>query len=84
MPRQIRMSEEGQPRRRLPRSYFNVKPVKVGQEVEVTIEDTSKRGDGVAKIEGYIIFVPNTQPGEKVKIRISQIRPGYALAEKVA
>jgi len=78
------MSKEGQPRRRLPRSYFNVKPVKVGQEVEVTIEDTSKRGDGVAKIEGYIIFVPNTHPGDTVRIRISQIRPGYAIAEKIA
>lgn len=78
------MSEEGQRRRKLPRSYFNVKPVKVGQEVEVTIQDTSKRGDGVAKIEGYIIFVPNTKPGDKVKIKISQIRPGYAIAEKVA
>ncbi len=78
------MSEEEQPRRRLPRSYFNVKPVKIGQEVEVTVEDVSKRGDGVAKIEGYIIFVPNTKPGETVKVRISQIRPGYAVAEKIA
>lgn len=78
------MSGKEGSRRRVPRSYFRAKPVSVGQEVEVMIEDLSKRGDGVAKIKGYIIFVPNTKPGDKVKVKISQVRPGYAVAERLA
>ncbi|MDH5419866.1 MAG: TRAM domain-containing protein, partial [Candidatus Bathyarchaeota archaeon] len=35
------------------------KPVEVDKEYEAEIEDISRRGDGIAKIEGFIIFVPN-------------------------
>ncbi|MEM4201523.1 MAG: TRAM domain-containing protein, partial [Nitrososphaerales archaeon] len=34
------------------------KPVTVGEEYDVNISDISRRGDGIAKIEGFIIFVP--------------------------
>ena len=45
---------------------FNVKkPVEVDEEYEAEIQDISRRGDGVAKIEGFIIFVPNTRQGEQ-------------------
>lgn len=77
------MSEYDEKRRRLPRSYFNPKPVKVGEEIDVTISDISRRGDGLVRVEGYVIFVPNTKPGDQVRIRIAQIRPGYAIAEKI-
>ncbi|MDG6939925.1 MAG: TRAM domain-containing protein [Nitrososphaerota archaeon] len=69
--------------RRLPRSYFKPKPVKVGDELEVDITEISKKGDGLARIEGYVVFVPNTKQGDKVKVKISQIRPSYALGEVV-
>lgn len=57
------------------------KPVKVGDEVEVTISEVSRRGDGVTRIKGYVVFVPNAKQGDHVKIRITQIRPNYALGE---
>jgi predicted RNA-binding protein with TRAM domain len=59
-------------------------PVKVGEEYDVKIEAMSKRGDaGVAKIEGMVIFVANTKEGDKVKIKISRVGMGYAIAEVV-
>lgn len=57
------------------------KPVKLGDEVEVTINEVSKRGDGVTRIQGYVVFVPNAKQGDKVKIRITQLRPNYAVGE---
>jgi predicted RNA-binding protein with TRAM domain len=59
-------------------------PVKVGEEYDVKIEAMSKRGDaGVAKIEGMVIFVANTKEGDEVKIKISRVGMGYAIAEVV-
>lgn len=56
------------------------KPVKEGEKYDVKITDTSRRGDGIAKIEGFIIFVPGTKPGDQVKIQISSVRPRFATA----
>jgi predicted RNA-binding protein with TRAM domain len=75
---------ESAERRNFPRIFFKEKPVKVGDELEVTISELSRRGDGLTRIEGYVIFVPNTKQGDKVKIKITQIRPNFALAEVVS
>ena len=59
-------------------------PVKVGEEYNVKIEAMSKRGDaGVAKIEGMVIFVANTKEGDEVKIKITRVGMGYAIADLV-
>ena len=59
------------------------KPVKVGEEHEVTVEEVSRRGDGIAKIQGFVIFVPGTKIGDRVKIRITRVTSRYATAERV-
>ncbi|MCS7116561.1 MAG: TRAM domain-containing protein [Nitrososphaerales archaeon] len=70
-------------RQRFSRSYFKPKPVKLGDELEVTISEMSRRGDGLARVQGYVIFVPNTKQGDHVKIRITQVRPTHAVAQVV-
>jgi len=72
------MSEE----RRFGGRSFN-KPVEEGKEYEVDIKETSRRGDGVARVEGFVIFVPETKPGEHVKVRITQVGPRFATAQVV-
>ncbi len=65
-------------------SRFNVKaPVEIGQEYEAEIEDISRRGDGIAKIEGFVIFVANAKKGEHVKFKITQVGRRFAVAELV-
>jgi predicted RNA-binding protein with TRAM domain len=59
------------------------KPVEEGKEYEVEIEDLSRRGDGLAKIEGFIVFIPGTKPGDRVNIRVTQVRDRFAVAEKI-
>lgn len=59
------------------------KPVKIGDELDVTIEAVAAKGDGIAKKDGFVIFVPKTSIGEKCKIRITAIKSSSAVAEKV-
>jgi len=58
-------------------------PVEVGKEYNVTITETSRRGDGVAKIDGFVIFVVGGKPGEQARIKITQVGPRFANGEKV-
>jgi len=63
---------------------FNVKkPVELDKEYEAEIEDISTRGDGIAKIEGFIIFVPNTKKGEHAKFKITRVGNRFAIGELV-
>ena len=48
-------------------------PVNVGDEINVKIEAVGEKGDGVAKIKGFVIFVPNTQESDEVKIKITRV-----------
>ena len=62
---------------------FNDAPVKVGERHDVTIEDTAKQGDGIARIEGLVIFVPNTKINDQVKIEVKTVKRTCAIAEVV-
>lgn len=70
-------------RGRFPRSYFAPKPVKVGDEIDVEISEVSRKGDGVTRVQGYVVFVPRTKQGDKVRVKITQIRPNFAVGEVV-
>jgi len=48
-------------------------PVNVGDELELKIEAVGEKGDGIAKIKGFVIFVPNAKQGETVKVRITKV-----------
>jgi predicted RNA-binding protein with TRAM domain len=63
---------------------FKPAPIEVDKEYEVEITNMSRRGDsGVAKIEGFVIFVLDTKPGDSVKIKITKVGRRYATAELV-
>jgi predicted RNA-binding protein with TRAM domain len=62
---------------------FAPKPVEVGKEYEVDIQEISRRGEGIARIEGLVTFVPNTKTGDHVKIRITRISRRFAEGEVV-
>ena len=52
---------------------FRVPPVKEGDELDVEIEAVGEKGDGIAKKDGFVIFVPNTKQGDKVRVRINKV-----------
>jgi len=64
-------------------SYFLQKPVKVGDEVDVTIEAVASKGDGIAKVNGFVVFVKGAKQGESMKVRIIDVKARFALAERI-
>ncbi|MGQ9641559.1 MAG: TRAM domain-containing protein [Candidatus Bathycorpusculaceae bacterium] len=65
------------------RGGFAPKPVEIGKEYEVDVKETSRRGEGIARIQGLVTFIPKTKPGDHVKIRITRISRRFAEAEVV-
>lgn len=65
-------------------SFGEEKPVKEGEEYDVTISETGSRGDGIARIKNFVVFVPNTKKGDVVKIKITQLRGRSAVGEVVS
>ncbi len=66
-----------------PRRQFGPVPVKEGDTYDVTIEGIGEKGDGIAKIQGFVIVVPKTQQGQRVKIRITAVRGKVSFGEVV-
>jgi predicted RNA-binding protein with TRAM domain len=58
-------------------------PIEAGKEYDVKIEDIAKKGDGLARIEGFVIFVPGTKVGDQVKIQVDNVRQNFASAHVV-
>ncbi len=56
-------------------------PVNVGDIREVRIEALGREGDGIAKIKGYVVFVPGTNLNDVVKIRITKVLKKFGFAE---
>ncbi|KAA9022512.1 23S rRNA (uracil(1939)-C(5))-methyltransferase RlmD [Niallia endozanthoxylica] len=52
-------------------------PVQKNEYIDVVFEDLTHDGAGVAKVDGYPLFVPNGLPGEKAKIKVIKVNKGY-------
>ncbi len=64
-------------------SGFRPKPVEKDKEYDVKIEELSRRGEGVARIQGFVIFVKNAKIGQECRIKILQVGNRFATAELV-
>ena len=62
---------------------FRQAPVNVGDELNVKIEAVGEKGDGIAKKEGFVLFVPNAKEGQEVKIRVTKVLRKVGFAEVV-
>ncbi|MGY3716142.1 23S rRNA (uracil(1939)-C(5))-methyltransferase RlmD [Sutcliffiella cohnii] len=58
-------------------------PVQKNEYYDVAFEDMTHDGAGVAKINGYPIFVSNALPDEKAKIKIIKVNKGYAIGRLI-
>ena len=65
------------------RPFLQIRTVKENQEIEVVIDDIGSRGDGISKIQGFLIFVPRSKIGERVRVRIVSVSEKFAIAEKI-
>ena len=60
------------------------KPVKVGDEVDVKVEAVASKGDGIAKKDGFVIFIKGAKEGDTIKVRISEVKERFAIGEIIS
>jgi len=58
-----------------------VAPVAEGDELTVDVVDEGDEGDGIARVEGYTLFVPDAEEGETVDVTVTDLKPNYGFAE---
>ncbi|HJV17770.1 MAG TPA: 23S rRNA (uracil(1939)-C(5))-methyltransferase RlmD [Bacillales bacterium] len=58
-------------------------PVQKNEYIDVVFEDLTHDGAGVAKIDGYPLFVPNGLPGEKAKVKVIKANKGYGFGRLI-
>lgn len=59
------------------------KPFKIGDVIDLHIESIGEKGDGVGKVNGFVVFVKEVKEGDDVKVKITNIMRKFAVAEKV-
>ena len=58
-------------------------PVKEGEVYDVKIESLGREGDGIAKVENFVVIVPNTQVDDTVQIRITKVSRRVAFGDVI-
>jgi predicted RNA-binding protein with TRAM domain len=58
-------------------------PVKEGEELDVKIEAIGDKGDGIAKKNGFVLVIPNTQVNDEVKVRVTKVLRKVGFAEVI-
>jgi 23S rRNA (uracil1939-C5)-methyltransferase len=54
--------------------------VRKGDELDIEIEKFADRGKSLARLDGYVVFVPGAVPGDRVKVRIVRKKKKFAEA----
>lgn len=57
--------------------------MKKNEELVVEVIDNGINGEGIAKVDGIPVFIPNTIKGEKVKIKILKVLTSYAFGKVI-
>jgi len=58
-------------------------PVREGDQIEVTVEDIGSEGDGIAKVEGFTLFVSGVEKGDTLTVRVDDVKPNYGFAQPI-
>jgi 23S rRNA (uracil1939-C5)-methyltransferase len=53
-------------------------PVHPGDEIELSIESLAYGGNGVARHDGFVVFVRGGLPGDRVRARVTKVKRGFA------
>ena len=55
--------------------------IKKNEIYEVEIIDNGVAGEGIAKIDGFTVFIPNAIKGEKVKVKILKVLSSHGFGK---
>src|SRR4051795_8962088 len=55
-------------------------PVTKDQEIELDVESLAYGGNGVARLDGFVVFVRRGLPGDRVRARVTKVKRSHAEA----
>src|SRR3989338_2996082 len=58
-------------------------PVHAGETYDVEIQSVGEKGDGVARVRGFVLFVPGVKKGDCVKVKVTKVLPKVGFAQVV-
>ena len=58
-------------------------PVSQGEVLEVVIEAVGEKGDGIARKDGFVLFIPGVKEGDRVKVKVTRVLRKVGFAEVV-
>jgi predicted RNA-binding protein with TRAM domain len=56
-------------------------PVEEGKTYQIKIEGLGKEGDGVGRVQGFVVIVPGAKEGTTVDVRITKVARKVAFGE---
>ena len=59
-------------------------PVKKNNIYDIEVRDLNHKGQGVGKIDGFTIFLNGGLPGDKVKVKIIDVKKSYGVGELIS
>ncbi len=59
------------------------RPVEEGKVYTLTIDAKGAKGDGIAHLEGFVIFVSGGEAGKTVKVKITAVKRTFATGQVV-
>src|SRR5689334_11048251 len=66
----------------MPETKPRVRPDR-GSEIELSVDSLAHGGNGVARLDGYVVFVQGAVPGDRVRARVTKSKRDYAEARTV-
>jgi len=58
-------------------------PVRPGDEIELHVDSLAYGGNGVARLNGFVVFVRRALPGDTVRAQVTKVKRGFAEATAV-
>ncbi|ERG95862.1 23S rRNA (uridine(2552)-2'-O)-methyltransferase [Haloquadratum walsbyi] len=58
-------------------------PVSKGDKLDATVVDIGSEGDGIIKIDGYTLFVPDVDDGDSIRVRVTDLKSNVGFAEVI-
>src|ERR671932_410223 len=55
-------------------------PVTRGEELELDVDSLAYGGNGVARLDGFVVFVRRALPGDRVRARVTKVKRSHAEA----
>src|SRR3989338_11139439 len=59
---------------------YNVRMIEIGQKIKVSVEKLTMGGAGIARSDGFVVFVPYSASGDELEVEITDRRKTFARA----